>query len=48
MMQCTCCAAIFLAFVNGTFTVYRNGDAVASGLTRDQAERCATVLGWIA
>jgi hypothetical protein len=33
---------------DGTFTVYRNGDAVASGLTRDQAERCATVLGWIA
>jgi hypothetical protein len=33
---------------DGTFAVYRNGAAVASGLTRNQAERCATVLGWIA
>jgi hypothetical protein len=32
---------------DGTFAVYRNGDVVASGLTRDQAERCATVLGWL-
>ena len=33
---------------DGTFVVYRNGAAVASGLTREQAETCATVLGWIA
>ena len=33
---------------NGTYSVYRNGAAVASGLSRQQAERCATVLGWIA
>lgn len=33
---------------DGTFVVYRDGAAVASGLTRDQAERCATILGWIA
>jgi hypothetical protein len=33
---------------DGTFVVYRNGEVMASGLTRDQAERCATVLGWIA
>ena len=33
---------------DGTCVVYRNGGAVASGLTREQAERCATVLGWIA
>lgn len=33
---------------DGTFTVYRDGTAVASGLTRAQAERCATVLGWLA
>ncbi len=33
---------------DGTFAVFRNGTAVASGLTRAQAERCATVLGWIA
>lgn len=33
---------------DGTFAVYRDGTAVASGLTRDQAERCVTVLGWIA
>lgn len=32
----------------GTSGVYRNGAAVASSLTRAQAERCATVLGWIA
>lgn len=33
---------------DGSFAVYHNGAAVVSGLTRDQAERCATVLGWIA
>lgn len=33
---------------DGTFAVFRNGTTVASGLTRAQAERCATVLGWIA
>jgi|GEM_PF-1429360 len=33
---------------DGSFGVYRDGAAVASGLTRAQAERCATVLGWIA
>ncbi|GJE13806.1 MULTISPECIES: hypothetical protein [Methylobacterium] len=36
------------AVSDGTFAVYRDGTAVASGLTRDQAERCATILGWIA
>ncbi|MCJ2059779.1 hypothetical protein MKL09_25015 [Methylobacterium sp. J-048] len=33
---------------DGTFVVYRDGTAVTSGLTRDQAERCASILGWIA
>ncbi|MGH1571999.1 hypothetical protein ACRAWG_16515 [Methylobacterium sp. P31] len=33
---------------DGTFVVYHDGAAVASGLTRGQAERCAAVLGWIA
>ncbi|MCJ2052411.1 hypothetical protein [Methylobacterium sp. J-070] len=33
---------------DGTFVVCRDGTAVASGLTREQAERCATVLSWIA
>ncbi|MGU3663518.1 hypothetical protein ACLBX9_04935 [Methylobacterium sp. A49B] len=33
---------------DGTFAVYRNGTAVASGLTLDQAQRCAAVLGWLA
>lgn len=33
---------------DGTFSVFRDGASVASGLTRAQAERCATVLGWIA
>jgi hypothetical protein len=33
---------------DGTFVVYRDGEVVASGLTRDQAEQCASVLGWIA
>jgi hypothetical protein len=33
---------------DGTFLVCRDGTAVASGLTRYQAECCATVLGWIA
>ena len=31
-----------------TFVVCRAGTAVASELTREQAERCATVLSWIA
>ncbi|GJE52530.1 hypothetical protein GOFOIKOB_5603 [Methylobacterium tardum] len=36
------------AIDDGTFVVCRNGEVMASGLTRDQAERCATVLGWLA
>ncbi|WP_267423159.1 MULTISPECIES: hypothetical protein [unclassified Methylobacterium] len=32
---------------DGSFGVYRNGAAVASGLTRAQADRLVTVLGWI-
>ncbi|MDP4006926.1 hypothetical protein [Methylobacterium sp. NEAU K] len=33
---------------DGTFTVYRDGAAVVSNLTRAQAERLVTVLSWIA
>ncbi|MGH1572844.1 hypothetical protein ACRAWG_21900 [Methylobacterium sp. P31] len=33
---------------DGTFTVYRDGAAIVSNLTRAQAERFVTVLGWIA
>ncbi|WP_267359794.1 MULTISPECIES: hypothetical protein [unclassified Methylobacterium] len=33
---------------DGTFAVFRNGAAVVSNLTRAQAERFVTVLGWIA
>lgn len=33
---------------DGTFMVTRNGTAVATGLTRNQAERFVAVLGWIA
>lgn len=29
---------------DGTFTIYRNGAAVSSGLTREQAHELATVL----
>ena len=32
---------------DGTFTIYRNGDAISSGLTRAQAERLAQVMKWI-
>ncbi|WP_267361508.1 MULTISPECIES: hypothetical protein [unclassified Methylobacterium] len=32
---------------DGSFGVYRNGAAVACGLTRAQADRLVTVLGWI-
>lgn len=31
---------------DGTFSVYKNGSAVCSGLTRPQAERLAAVLRW--
>jgi hypothetical protein len=33
---------------DGTFVVLRNGTAIVSNLTRAQAERFVTVLGWIA
>ena len=33
--------------VDGSFGVYRDGAAVASGLTRAQVDRLVTVLGWI-
>ncbi|MGH1575514.1 hypothetical protein ACRAWG_38960 (plasmid) [Methylobacterium sp. P31] len=33
---------------DGTFAVYREGKAIVSNLTRAQAERFVTVLGWIA
>ena len=33
---------------DGTFVVCRDGAAVASGLTRTQAEQLVAVLGWIA
>ena len=29
---------------DGTFTLYRDGNAVSTGLTRDQAHQLATVL----
>jgi len=29
---------------NGTYTLYRNGDAVSTGLTREQADQLAVVL----
>lgn len=32
---------------DGTFLVCRDGTALASGLTREQAEGFVTVLGWI-
>jgi hypothetical protein len=32
---------------DGTFAVYRDGTAIVSNLTRAQAERFVTVLGWI-
>ena len=32
---------------DGTFMVCRNGKAIVSNLTRAQAERFVTVLGWI-
>ncbi|WP_191970144.1 hypothetical protein [Methylobacterium planeticum] len=32
---------------DGTFTIYQNGSAVSSGLTRAQAERLAAVLRWV-
>jgi len=35
------------ASADGTFAVCRNGSAVASGLTRAQADHLVTVLGWI-
>ena len=33
---------------DGTFVVCRNGITIVSNLTRAQAERFVTVLGWIA
>ena len=33
---------------DGTFAVYREGKPIVSNLTRAQAERLVTVLGWIA
>jgi hypothetical protein len=32
---------------DGTYAVCRNGAAVASGLTRAQADHLVAVLGWI-
>jgi hypothetical protein len=32
---------------DGTYAVCRNGAAIASGLTRAQADHLVTVLGWI-
>ena len=32
---------------DGTFAVCRDGAALASGLTRAQAEQMVAVLGWI-
>ncbi|MGH1570254.1 hypothetical protein ACRAWG_05810 [Methylobacterium sp. P31] len=32
---------------DGTFAVCRDGTALASGLTREQAEQFVTVLSWI-
>lgn len=31
---------------DGTFSVYKNGHAVCSGLTRPQAEHLAALLRW--
>ncbi|GJD52987.1 hypothetical protein OPKNFCMD_5755 [Methylobacterium crusticola] len=33
---------------DGTYTLYRNGDAVSSGLTREQADQLALILRCIA
>lgn len=32
---------------DGTCTIYRNGEPVSSGLTREQAERLVAVMRWI-
>ena len=32
---------------DGTYAVCRDGAAIASGLTRAQADHLVTVLGWI-
>lgn len=29
---------------DGTYTLYRNGDAVSTGLTREQADQLAAIL----